>query len=332
MAKMKVVTYENLVNYDTKIKNLISTEDAKSIKIASIDGHTLKLYKVENPTESTVADIEIEIPETDLTEINSKINANANAISAINNETTGILATAKTYADGKVSALKDGEVKSNTDAINILNGSESTTGSVAKAVKDTKDSINATIGTVEEGKTVVQMISEAKESATYDDTAVKASIKANTDAITVLNGTGEGSVSKQVADAVASIVADAPEAYDTLKEISDWISSHAEDASVMNSQINTNKLDIASLKALVGTLPEGVASTTVVEYIAEVVGASKTELTSAIATAKSEAISSANNYSDELNTAMDTRVTDLETKTGEGFVAITEDEINALFA
>lgn len=178
MAKMKVVTYENLVNYDTKIKNLISIEDAKSIKVGSIDGHILKLYKVENPTESTVADIEIELPETDLTEINSKINANANAISAINNETNGILATAKTYADGKVSALKDGEVKSNTDAIDILNGSESTTGSVAKAVKDAKDSINATIGTVEEGKTVVQMISEAKESATYDDTQVNSDITA----------------------------------------------------------------------------------------------------------------------------------------------------------
>lgn len=35
------------------------------------------------------------------------------------------------------------------------------------------------------------------------------------------NGEGEGSVKKQVNDAVAKIIADAPEAYDTLKEISD---------------------------------------------------------------------------------------------------------------
>lgn len=127
----------------------------------------------------------------------------------------------------------------------------------------------------------------------YDDTALKARVSANENAITTLNGEGEGSVKKQVNDAVAKIVADAPEAYDTLKEISDWISSHANDASAMNSQINTNKTEIAALKALVGTLPEGSASTTIVAYIAEAIGTSQTELTNAIATAKSEAISTA---------------------------------------
>lgn len=127
----------------------------------------------------------------------------------------------------------------------------------------------------------------------YDDTDLKAKVTANENAITTLNGEGEGSVKKQVNDAVAKIVADAPEAYDTLKEISDWISSHANDASAMNSQINTNKTEIAALKALVGALPEGSASTTIVAYIAEAIGASQTELTNAIATAKSEAISTA---------------------------------------
>ena len=181
-------------------------------------------------------------------------------------------------------------------------------------------------------KTLVDTeIEAAKTAATYDDTAVKASIKANTDAITVLNGDGDGSVAKQVADAVAKIVADAPESYDTLKEISDWISNHSSDASAMNSQIQTNKTDIATLTTLVGHLPEGSASTTVVEYIAEAIGVAKTELTSTIATAKSEAVASAKEYSDGLNTAMDTRVVDLETKVGDGFEVVTEDEINAMF-
>ena len=40
----------------------------------------------------------------------------------------------------------------------------------------------------------------------------------------------------------------------------------------MNSQINTNKTDIAALKALVGTLPETAEAQTVVDYISEVVG------------------------------------------------------------
>ena len=175
-------------------------------------------------------------------------------------------------------------------------------------------------------------IESAKTAATYDDTAIKTSIKSNTDAIDILNGTGDGSISKQVADAVASIVADAPEAYDTLKEISDWISSHANDASAMNSQINDNKSNIASLATLVGSLPDGASSTTIVDYIAESIGLSKTEMTSAIASAKSEAINSAKTYTDGLNTEMDTRVSDLENKIGDGFEAITEDEINSLFA
>ena len=36
---------------------------------------------------------------------------------------------------------------------------------------------------------------------------------------------------------MAQIVSDAPEAYDTLKEISDWITSHASSAAEMNSDI-----------------------------------------------------------------------------------------------
>lgn len=116
--------------------------------------------------------------------------------------------------------------------------------------------------------------------------------------INILNGTGDGSVDKKVADAVASIVADAPAAYDTLKEISDWISTHTEDASAMNSSIQTNKTDIANLAKLVGTLPEGEDAATIVAYIDKKVGA--VDFSSAIATAKSEAISEAKKYTDGL--------------------------------
>lgn len=112
-------------------------------------------------------------------------------------------------------------------------------------------------------------LQSAKE---YTDTLANGAVKANTDALTVLNGTGDGSVDKKVADAVAKIVADAPESYDTLKEISDWISTHENDASAMNSAIQTNKTDIANLVKLIGTLPEGDASKTIVEYIDSKVG------------------------------------------------------------
>lgn len=122
------------------------------------------------------------------------------------------------------------------------------------------DALAGKVGTVPESKTVVQMIADAQAAATYDDTALKGRVTATETAIKTLNGTGAGSVKKQVADAVAGIVADAPEAYDTLKEISDWISTHASDASAMNSQINTNKTDIATLNGNgVGSVSKAVA-------------------------------------------------------------------------
>lgn len=73
----------------------------------------------------------------------------------------------------------------------------------------------------------------------------------NKAAIDTLNGgkTVEGSVAYQI----AQIVADADESFDTLKEIADWITTHKTDAATMNSQISTNKDDIASLKTLVGS-------------------------------------------------------------------------------
>ena len=89
-----------------------------------------------------------------------------------------------------------------------------------------------------------QALTDAKAYADEKDATISASVEdltadveANTAAIATLNGTGAGSVSKQVADAVAQIVSDAPEAYDTLKEISDWITSHASSAAEMNSDI-----------------------------------------------------------------------------------------------
>jgi len=96
------------------------------------------------------------------------------------------------------------------------------------------------------------------------DTA-EGDIADNTAAIELLNKTDGtvGSVKKTVDDAIAAIVASAPEDFDTLKEISDWISGHASDASSMNS-------DIAELKRLtagLGTTGDPAAAKTVKQYV-----------------------------------------------------------------
>ena len=123
------------------------------------------------------------------------------------------------------------------------------------------------------------------------DALANGAVKQNTQAITTLNGTGVGSVTKTVADAVAKIVADAPESFNTLKEISDWITTHSSSASNMNSQIQTNKTGIANLVKLVGTLPDTTEATTIVGYIDSLIEG--VDFSQEIATAKAEAISTA---------------------------------------
>lgn len=55
-------------------------------------------------------------------------------------------------------------------------------------------------------------------------------------------------VTKEITNKVAEIVADAPEDFNTLKEMSDWISNHENDASAMNSAISDNKTSITALQ------------------------------------------------------------------------------------
>lgn len=49
----------------------------------------------------------------------------------------------------------------------------------------------------------------------------------------------------KITEKVAEIVADAPEDFDTLKEMSDWIDSHEDSAAAMNSAIQQNTTAIA---------------------------------------------------------------------------------------
>lgn len=213
-----------------------------------------------------------------------------------------------TYYDGKVANRED------TKDTTVLN--------TAKGYTDTK----------------ISDVTTAADALAERVTAVETKAGANETAIGVLNGDEktDGSVKKTVADAVAKIVADAPDSFDTLKEISDWISTHSESASEMNSAIQGNSKAITALQTLIGTLPEGITAKDVVGYIAEAVEAEKTRATGvesgldtrlkavesavgdagsisdAIATAKSEAIDEAKKYADGLNTAMGTRVDALE--------------------
>lgn len=135
------------------------------------------------------------------------------------------------------------------------------------------------------------------------DAALKAVIAAKAEqtdvtalqtAVNTLNGTGDGSVKKTVDDAINDFATKVSDdgTVNTIKELVDWVAAHGPEAAQMAADIKTNADDIDALEALVGTLPEGATSTTVVAYIAEAIAAigigdyAKTsEVTAAIAEA-----------------------------------------------
>ena len=127
-----------------------------------------------------------------------------------------------------------------------------------------------------------------------DVTALANRVTTAEGAITKLNADAEteGSVDYKIAQAVAAIMENPDETMNSIQELVTWVNDHAADALEMNNQISANKTDIAALTALIGKLPSGATSTTVVDYIAEAIGAlgigdyaKTTEVTQAINTA-----------------------------------------------
>lgn len=156
--------------------------------------------------------------------------------------------------------------------------------------------INDKIGTVPDGKTVVELINDAKTEATYDDTALSGRVAAiegdylkaeDKNAIETKMATD---ISTAKTETIAAIMGEAgiDEKYDTLKEIADWILSDTTSSAELITRVTNIENDylkgadktalqgdIDALERFVGTLPEGAASTTVVAYIKEVVDALK---------------------------------------------------------
>lgn len=172
--------------------------------------------------------------------------------SYVDSQDAATLNSAKTYTNEEIAKLSgDGGAiktlettvagKADASTVTTLSGTvDGIAGRVTTAEGDidalqaADTAINDKIGTVAEGKTVVEMIADAQTAAEYDDAAVKADIAANaasiqtinegavmtsginadkvaqigtnTTAIATLNGTGEGSVSKAVSDATSTLL------------------------------------------------------------------------------------------------------------------------------
>lgn len=102
-----------------------------------------------------------------------------------------------------------------------------------------------------------------------DTTGLRKRIKANEDAIGVLNGSGEGSVDKKISVAIADVVGGAPDTFDTLKEISDWISTHGTEATGYANAISALEAILAGFGTAEGE------TATVKKYVDDAISALK---------------------------------------------------------
>lgn len=91
-------------------------------------------------------------------------------------------------------------------------------------------------------ETTDERISANAQAIATEAQRAAAAEQANAQAIATLNGDAqtEGSVEHTVDEAIAKLIAGAPQSLDTLKEIAAWIEGHGEDAAAMNRAIQEN--------------------------------------------------------------------------------------------
>lgn len=182
-------------------------------------------------------------------QVDEKVTAKAEELKGYVDEKTEGIAS-----DAVVSALAE-RVTAAESALDKLNGGAEGEGSVDKKIADT-------VGELPEGKTVVQVIEEAKAAATYDDTELSG--KVNT-----LIGTDTGKSARTIANeelAKQLIPEGAKESLDTLAEIAAWIQAHPDDASAMNAAI-------AKLQAVLAGIGGDSEKATVTAYVTDAIAA-----------------------------------------------------------
>lgn len=229
------------------------TDTQYKLEADAEDGHKFYLYSKAKGDEAfgTTPVSTITIPE----KVYTLVTGTANGTVKFNGEDVAVKGLGSAaYTDSTAYDTKGAAQTAEDNAKAYADGKDTAIAAAKKAGTDAQDAVNTLsgkVGTVPENKTVVEMISDAQTAATYNDTEVKAGIKANADAITKLNGTSavEGSVDKKVADAInefATKVSD-DQTVNTFKELIDYAADHKDEYSTLSGEVQANKTAIATL-------------------------------------------------------------------------------------
>lgn len=150
---------------------------------------------------------------------------------------------------GNIAINENVFVKDSDGTLDLLGFADAVGGAQLVKTEDGKISWLKPDTTTVEGLSTA--IASLKTTVGDENSGLVKQVAENKAAIDTLNG--DKNVSGSVAYQIAQIVSDAPEAYDTLKEIATWITTHAGDAATMNANIAQNTSDIEALEALVGS-------------------------------------------------------------------------------
>ena len=148
----------------------------------------------------------------------------------------------------KVGAAKEGE----TAATGLYALIEAAQKQADKGVADAKTADDKAVA----AQTDVDALEEVV--GADDTTGLRKRIKTNEDAITTLNGTGEGSVTKAVNDAIDAFATKATDngTIDTFKELVDWVASHPDIVNGLTGDINKLKAILKGFGTAEGQSPE----------------------------------------------------------------------------
>ena len=219
---------EAIANHSSKIEVLETAKADHLDRIVKLEAHD-EAHKAEyNALNTTLGEhgtdiANLKVNKADASTLNTvsaNVTANANAIKAINETTLPVM---------------NEEIGKKANAADVYKKTD--------------------IGVIAEGKTLIDMINES----VYNDADVKASIKANTNALAILNGDVEtvGSVAQiavsAAADAIAAVIDSAPEAFDTLKEIATWITEDETATEALVARVVANETAVST------TLPAAIA-------------------------------------------------------------------------
>lgn len=142
----------------------------------------------------------------------------------------------------------------------------------AKVLKGAKDYADGLASNYDASGAAAGALTSAKA---YTDELANGAVKTNTEALAKLNGTGEGSVAKAVADAKALVDADVDAVESTANKNKEDIAAIndgtngilAQAKGYTDGQIEAVEGDLADLAELVGALPEGTTAKDVVDYV-----------------------------------------------------------------